>query len=287
MPARSARLTTPRWIWFATSPKPSSQLCPGPSARARPSGWGPGAAAPAPVVAIAGPSCQPPRPSRCSPCWTTHNTGARRGAKMITVLYPETLFPDDIVERDVFGPDVQILVRSVGTLAELDAADCESGHRPDRACATTSPPRTSPASPACAPWCAWASATTASTAPPPPNAACWCATCPTTAPREVADHAMALVLALRRGILLYHDTQRGEAPGPLAPGHHAAGPPARHAALRHHRAGTHRHRRRAAGESVRLLRRLLRPLPPERHRTRARHRPRPPRWRRCWNAPTC
>ena len=44
---------------------------------------------------------------------------------MITVLYPETLFPDDIVERDVFGPDVQILVRSVGTLAELDAADCE------------------------------------------------------------------------------------------------------------------------------------------------------------------
>jgi C-terminal binding protein len=34
---------------------------------------------------------------------------------------------------------------------------------------------------------------------------------------EVADHAMALALALRRGIVLYHDTQRRDPPAPWRP----------------------------------------------------------------------
>ena len=34
---------------------------------------------------------------------------------------------------------------------------------------------------------------------------------------EIADHALGLVLALRRGILLHHDLQRAEPPAPYCP----------------------------------------------------------------------
>ncbi len=41
-----------------------------------------------------------------------------------TVLFPETLYEDDGVERRIFGADVRVLVRDTRALSELSDADC-------------------------------------------------------------------------------------------------------------------------------------------------------------------
>ena len=43
---------------------------------------------------------------------------------MTTVLYSENMYADDSVEREVFGPEVRILVRNPRALADLDPAEC-------------------------------------------------------------------------------------------------------------------------------------------------------------------
>ena len=132
---------------------------------------------------------------------------------MTTVLYSETLYPGDSVERAIFGADVQILRRNVAKVADLDPADCAAAEglmifrhwlgaedvarfprlravvrmgvgydRLDRAAL----------------------------------AARGVLVCnvPDYGTTEVADHAIALALALRRGLFLHHDLQRGEPPAP-------------------------------------------------------------------------
>src|SRR5262252_5835968 len=42
----------------------------------------------------------------------------------VTVLYPEVLYPDQSVEREVYGPDVRVVMRDAATLAELSDRDC-------------------------------------------------------------------------------------------------------------------------------------------------------------------
>ena len=43
----------------------------------------------------------------------------------VTVLYPEERqIPDDGLEREIFGPEIRIMRRTVKTVAELDPADC-------------------------------------------------------------------------------------------------------------------------------------------------------------------
>jgi phosphoglycerate dehydrogenase-like enzyme len=129
----------------------------------------------------------------------------------MTVLYPERMYLNDHVEREVFGRNTSIIMRDAGSLAELSQADrdiCEGlmifrlwapgeelakfpklravvrmgvGYdRVDRA------------------WCA-------------ANNVLVC-NVPDYGTMEVADHAMSLVLALRRGLVLHHEAQRRSPP---------------------------------------------------------------------------
>ena len=129
----------------------------------------------------------------------------------MNILYPELMYPDDTVEREVFGPDATIVMRDARSLADVaptDRAGVEGlmifrfwapgeelakfpnlkavvrmgvGYdRVDRA------------------WCAANNVIVANV--------------PDYGTMEVADSAMALVLSLRRGIVLYHETQRGPSP---------------------------------------------------------------------------
>ena len=134
---------------------------------------------------------------------------------MTTILYPEAMYPDDSVERRIFGADVRILRRDAGRLADLDPADCAAAdglmifrH--------------------------WLAAEDAARFPRlravvrmgvgydrldrAALAARGVLVCnvPDYGTTEVADHAVALALALRRGLLLHHDQQRADPPAPWA-----------------------------------------------------------------------
>ncbi len=135
---------------------------------------------------------------------------------MTTVLYAEDDYPDDSVEREVFGPGTSILVSRTATVADIDPAICAEvdGLMIFRR---------------------WLSATDLAKFPKLravvrmgvgydriDRAACakrgiTVCNVPDYGTMEVAEHAVVTALALRRGLFLYHDTQRGPTPAPWAP----------------------------------------------------------------------
>ena len=135
----------------------------------------------------------------------------------LTVLYPEERqIPDDGLEREIFGPDLRLVRRSVPSLADLDPADCASvdGLMIMRYAVTSEDIDRFPRLRAIV-----RLGVGYDKIARPAAAARSILVCnvPDYGTTEVADHAMALALSLRRGVILYHERQRQSPPAPWGP----------------------------------------------------------------------
>jgi phosphoglycerate dehydrogenase-like enzyme len=128
-----------------------------------------------------------------------------------TVLYPEKLYDDDSVERRVFGPEVRVVVRDARTLSELSDADCAAADG-----LMILRQRVSGADLArfsrlrCVVRMGVGYDGIDRKAAADQNI--MVCNVPDYGTTEVADHAIALALALRRGLLLHHERQRANPP---------------------------------------------------------------------------
>jgi phosphoglycerate dehydrogenase-like enzyme len=130
-----------------------------------------------------------------------------------TVLYPETLYEDDRVERRVFGPEVRVVVRDAETLSDLSDADCAEADGlmilRQRVSAADFARFTKLR-------CVVRMGVGYDGIDRKAAADRRVMVCnvPDYGTTEVADHAIALALALRRGLLLHHEWQRRNPPAP-------------------------------------------------------------------------
>ncbi len=132
----------------------------------------------------------------------------------VTVLYPEARQQPDNLETEVFGPDLRIVKRDTGALSELSDADCaeadglmimgfgvtgaDLARFPRlRAIVRMGVGYDKLDRPAAA------------------SRNILVCNVPDYGTTEVADHAIALALTLRRGILLHHELQRKDPPAPF------------------------------------------------------------------------
>ncbi|MEO9189872.1 MAG: C-terminal binding protein [Acetobacteraceae bacterium] len=130
-----------------------------------------------------------------------------------TVLYPENLYADDSVERRIFGPEVRVVVRDTRTLAELSDTDCVEAdglmilrQRVSEADLA----RFTKLRCVVRMGVGYDSIDRKAAA----DRRIMVCNVPDYGTTEVADHAIALALALRRGLLLHHEWQRAEPPAP-------------------------------------------------------------------------
>jgi C-terminal binding protein len=132
----------------------------------------------------------------------------------VTVLYPEARQEPDDLEREVFGPDVRIVKRDAGALSELSDADCAEADGlmilgfPVAGADLARFPRLR----------AIVRMGVGYDKLDRPAAAqrnILVCNVPDYGTTEVADHAIALALTLRRGILLHHELQRKNPPAPF------------------------------------------------------------------------
>ena len=134
----------------------------------------------------------------------------------VTVLYPEGQFADDALEREVFGPEVRILRRAANTIAELPAEDCADvdGLMISRFNVSAADLARFPRLRAIVRMGVGYDNLARDAAAARNILIC---NVPDYGTTEVADHAMALVLALRRGVIHHHDGQRRAPPQPWRP----------------------------------------------------------------------
>src|SRR5579864_2756292 len=132
----------------------------------------------------------------------------------VTVLYPEARQQPDDLELEVFGSDVRIIKRDAGALSEIADADCAEadglmimGFAVTGADLARFPKLRAIVR----------MGVGYDKLDRPAAAARNVLVCnvPDYGTTEVADHAIALALTLRRGILLHHEMQRRDPPAPF------------------------------------------------------------------------
>ena len=132
----------------------------------------------------------------------------------MTVLYPEDRqIPDLSLENEIFGPEVRIVRRTKTALAELDPADCAEidGLMIMRHAVSAADIARFPRLRAIV-----RMGVGYDKIDRPAAAARNVLVCnvPDYGTTEVADHAVALALSLRRGVVLYHERMRAQPPAP-------------------------------------------------------------------------
>jgi phosphoglycerate dehydrogenase-like enzyme len=129
-----------------------------------------------------------------------------------TVLYSENIYPDDSVERRIYGPDVRIIFpKASNSLADVSDADCAAadGLMILRYKVNARDLQRFPRLRAiCRMGVGYDNLDRAAAA----ERRIMILNVPDYGTTEVADHAMALALALRRGLLLHHEAQRASPP---------------------------------------------------------------------------
>jgi C-terminal binding protein len=139
----------------------------------------------------------------------------------VTVLYSENNYADDSVERRIYGPDVRVIFpQSSASLADLSDADCAAadGLMILRFKVTAADLRRFPKLRAiCRMGVGYDNLDRKAAA----EQQIMIVNVPDYGTTEVADHAVALALALRRGLLLHHELQRND---PRAPWHYVRDP---------------------------------------------------------------
>ena len=130
----------------------------------------------------------------------------------VTVLYPEDRqIPDDRLEREIFGPEVRLVRRLKTALSELDPADCTEadGLMIMRFAVSAADFERFPRLKAVVRMGVGYDKIDRAAAAARNILVC---NVPDYGTTEVADHAMALALSLRRGIVLYHERMRQAPP---------------------------------------------------------------------------
>lgn len=131
-----------------------------------------------------------------------------------TVLYSENVYPDDNVERRIYGPDVRVVFPKQSTsIADLSDADCAAadGLMILRFKVTAKDlERFAKLRAICRMGVGYDNLDRKAAA----ERQIMILNVPDYGTTEVADHAIALALMLRRGLLLHHELQRKDPPAP-------------------------------------------------------------------------